>query len=218
MATNGGPNIVTDGSVLALDAASPRSYQGSGTKWNDIVNNNSGTLTNGPTYSSTKSGIITFDNTNDYVALPNSLGYTTQVSAFAWIRVAGNPAGGYHIIFGGQELEISIPTAGSLRVGVYTNTRYVSNHGSGLADGEWHYIGFTFNGSTKTAYIDGTSVGTQAVSGTLTSTFSNRTMGRYGSSTTYYLNGSIASAAIYNRSLTSDEVLQNYNATKHRFK
>ena len=31
-----GPNIVTDGLVLALDTASPRSYPGSGTTINDL--------------------------------------------------------------------------------------------------------------------------------------------------------------------------------------
>jgi hypothetical protein len=40
-----GPNIVRDGLVLALDAASPRSYPGSGTTWYDLSGNgNNGTL------------------------------------------------------------------------------------------------------------------------------------------------------------------------------
>ena len=34
-----------------------------------------------------------------YITLPNNLGYTTQVSAFAWFKAAGTPPGGYHIIF-----------------------------------------------------------------------------------------------------------------------
>ena len=40
MGINRGPVIVTDGLVLALDAASPRSYPGTGTTWKDISGNN----------------------------------------------------------------------------------------------------------------------------------------------------------------------------------
>ena len=47
-----GPKVVTNGLVLSLDAADKNSYPGSGTVWNDLSQNaNSGTLTNGPTYS-----------------------------------------------------------------------------------------------------------------------------------------------------------------------
>jgi hypothetical protein len=158
-----------------------------------------------------------FDGVNDYIQLPNSLGYSTEVSAFAWFRSTGSPGGGYHIIYGGQELEISIPTSGEIRTGVVTNARYVSNHGSGLVDGNWHQVGFTFSGTTKTSYIDGVSVGTQTTAGALTSSFSNRTMGRFGNSTAYYLNGDISIAQIYNRALTAQEIQQNFVATKSRF-
>ena len=36
MGTNYNPQIVTSGLVLALDAANPKSYPGSGTAWNDL--------------------------------------------------------------------------------------------------------------------------------------------------------------------------------------
>jgi hypothetical protein len=158
-----------------------------------------------------------FNGTSDYIDLPDDLGYDNEVSAFAWFKKVGTPAGGYHIIFGGQQLEISVPTSGLLRTGVYTNARYVSNHGTGLVDGNWHYIGFTFDGSTKKSYINGEYVGEQSVSGTLTNTFSFRRMGRYGSSGTYYANGDIPVAKIYNRALTEAEIKQNFNAAKGRY-
>jgi hypothetical protein len=210
--------IVQPGLVLHLDAGVAQSYAGSGTTWTDLSGNgNNGTLTNGPTFHSGNGGSIVFDNVDDYITLPGNLGYTTSVSAFAWFKSVGTPTGGFHIIFGGSELEISVPTAGALRTGIETTARYVSNHGAGLTDGAWHNIGFTFAGTTKTSYIDGNNVGTQTTVGTLTSTFSNRTMGRFGSSTQYYLNGNIAQAQIYNRELTAQEVLRNFNATRPRF-
>ena len=213
-----GPEIAESGLVLELDAGNSKSYPGSGTTWTDLSNNgNTGTLTNGPTYSSANGGSLGFDGVDDYVQLPNSLGYSTEVSAFAWFRSTGSPLGGYHIIYGGVELEISIPTSGEIRTGVYTNVRYVSNHGSGLVDGNWHQVGFTFSGTTKTSYIDGVSVGTQTTAETLTSSFSDRTMGRFGNNSNYYLNGRISNTSIYNRALTAAEVQQNFNATRSRF-
>jgi hypothetical protein len=218
MSAYSGPEIVEDGLVLCLDAANPKSYPGTGTTWFDLSGSgNNGTLVNGPVYSSANGGVIEFDGADDYVSLPNSLGYTTSVSAFAWIKTDGSPSGGFHIVFGGQQLEISIPTSGELRTGVTTNARYVNNLGSGLVDGNWHQIGFTFSGTTKTAYIDSVSVGTQTTAGTLTSSFSSRTMGRFGSSTAYEMNGFISDAKIYNRALTANEIQQNFNATKPRY-
>ena len=67
MATIGGSNIVTNGLVLALDAANRRSYISGSFVWNDISGNrNSGSLINGPTFDSANGGSIVFDGTNDY--------------------------------------------------------------------------------------------------------------------------------------------------------
>ena len=65
-----GPDIVTRGLVLALDAADKRSYPGSGTTWFDLVNSYNGTLTNGLTFDSGNGGSIEFDGTDDFVNGP----------------------------------------------------------------------------------------------------------------------------------------------------
>ena len=47
-----GPNIITDGLVLAVDASNFKSYPGTGTLLNDLSGNGAiGTLTNGPVWS-----------------------------------------------------------------------------------------------------------------------------------------------------------------------
>jgi uncharacterized delta-60 repeat protein len=70
MAFNRGPVIVKEGLVLYIDAANPRSYTGTGSIWSDLSgNNNNGTLTNGPTFSSDKNGAISFDGINDHVVI-----------------------------------------------------------------------------------------------------------------------------------------------------
>ena len=68
MAVLNGPGIITSGLISALDAADRNSYPGSGTTWTDISgNNNNGTLTNGPTFSSTNGGAIVLDGADDYI-------------------------------------------------------------------------------------------------------------------------------------------------------
>ena len=69
MATNGGPNIIEDGLVFAVDAANKKSYPGSGTTWIDLAGSNNGTLTNGPTFDSGNGGSFDFDGADDSVPI-----------------------------------------------------------------------------------------------------------------------------------------------------
>jgi hypothetical protein len=77
--------IISNGLILYLDAGNAASYPGSGTTWTDVSGNiNTGTLTNGPTYSSANGGSIVFDGSNDYVLANNtnlnSLSLTSRFS------------------------------------------------------------------------------------------------------------------------------------------
>ena len=74
----GSPPIVTNGLVLNLDAANMKSYPKSGTTWRDLSGfNNSGSLTNGPTFNSANGGSIVFDGVNDYVGFNTSASIST---------------------------------------------------------------------------------------------------------------------------------------------
>jgi hypothetical protein len=75
MAFSYSPKIVTDGLVLYLDAANPYSYVSGSLNWNDLSRSQlSGSLVNGPTYSSANNGSIVFDGTNDYVNCGSNAG------------------------------------------------------------------------------------------------------------------------------------------------
>ena len=85
------PRIVTSGLVLALDAAERLSYPRTGTTWRDLSgNNNTGTLTNGPTFSAGNMGNIVFDGTNDYVNCGNnsSINLTSYITLSTWTKKA----------------------------------------------------------------------------------------------------------------------------------
>jgi hypothetical protein len=66
--------VVTDGLVLCLDAANPKSYPGSGTTWTDLSGNNiNASLVNGPTYSSSGPENIVLDNADDSIQFTTNL-------------------------------------------------------------------------------------------------------------------------------------------------
>ena len=68
------PSINTTGTILYLDAGYTPSYPRTGTTWNDIGGKtNNATLTNGPTYSSTAGGCITFNGSNQLAPVTSSL-------------------------------------------------------------------------------------------------------------------------------------------------
>lgn len=66
-----GPEIIEDGLVLALDAANPRSYPGSGTVWYDVSGNgNNFQLFNSPSH---VGSYFNFDGINDYAKSINPI-------------------------------------------------------------------------------------------------------------------------------------------------
>ena len=100
----GAGKIITDGLVYSVDASDRNSYPGSGTSWNDLVHENHGTLTNGPTLVSdgTSGNYINLDGTNDYIEVGNvaeikqAINQTFSISF--WTRPVYNA--GYRCVFG----------------------------------------------------------------------------------------------------------------------
>ena len=82
----------------------------------------------------------------------------------------------------------------------------------------WHYWTFTKNVSTgnMSIYLDGTVLVTSNAHTMPISSSVNAYIGATWD-LSGYINSKIATVSIYNKSLTSAEVLQNYNATKNRF-
>jgi len=225
-----GPKIVNDGLVLCLDAANNKSYVGSGTTWNDLSgNNNTGTLTNGPTYTSSFGGGIVFDGTNDYISLGASTLYLPSVSHALeiWVKSpslgSGMNAGGLISITYGIIMQIN---GGNLYYSVYNSdtSAYIisaATTGLNLHDNIWHHIVCTKGTSTFEMYVDGVMKANGSFSGVWSGTniwsAMSATVGSNPNDVYYYLKGSVGLAKIYKRYLNASEVLQNYNATKGRF-
>ena len=226
MAFNYSPKVITNGLVLCLDAANTRSYPGSGTAWNDLSRSgNNGTLVNGPTFNSANGGSIVFDGTDDFVTIPNSTSINitgSSITVSVWVKFQNT--GVYKSILikdapttniAGYQLYIS--NTQQSRWGITTSGGFNFMFGSTLSTNTWYNITGTYNGSTNFLYENAILVNSQSCSGNIVdSSLYSAIMGRYRFSGEP-LNGNIAITQIYNRFLSSTEILQNYNATKTRF-
>jgi len=210
--------IALDGLVLNVDAAKRESYPKTDTTWKDISRNgnNTGTLTNGPTFDSNNGGSIVFDGVDDIVNFgPFSLLTGSNFSLSFWVKLNVNVI-----------TQVPIAKDSQFSIGFF-------NSQISYADGSnWNYSAFgyygTFNTSTwynivavrnnanVTLYSNSSVVIGQSFGGSVTGNANNFYLGAYAGNSSYF-GGNISSMLIYNKSLTSTEVTQNYNALKGRY-
>lgn len=222
--------IVTSGLVVSLDAADKNSYPGSGTIWTDLTgNNNSGSLINGPTFNSANGGSIFTDGTDDYIVTPNAGSATDNYTFSAWfnndnyseekfILTRGKDGFGagwslfISVSAGGTPISAAVPTVPST-VGLYNNisTKVLSLN-------TWYYItGVWRSGVSIGLYINGMfDCETATTRTTLRSSTRAWAFGIHPAAS-IFTSGYTAAAQIYNRALSADEILQDYNAQKSRF-
>lgn len=213
-----GIDIVRSGLTLHVDAASPRSYSGTGTAWNDLSEKkNNATLINGPTYSN---GVLTFDGSNDYAeaASVNSFSGMPGLSLCMWVIINS----GYGTMISKTEVAgttydfvyyAGVSTLGQ-RMFINSDANPYYNSNTYLTPYTWTFISMCYSGSKIDFYLNGQSVFTSASSiGTVNN---NHSLVRIGNFKAEYLNGKSSAVYIYNRYLSSTEILQNYNATKSR--
>jgi hypothetical protein len=227
MGVYGGPNVVEDGLVLALDGGNSKSYPGSGTTWSDLSGNgNNGTLVNGVGYSGSNLGSLVFDGVDDYVNLgATNLSSTLSnltISLFAKIlkvnskqalitSYTSSPQGGWGI----ELLDNNI-----VNIFGFTNTSTADGIASNqiVSLNQILNICFVFSNNTFFLYINGNIENSKVSSFSTIYKTSNVFLGRsISGSPLNYFQGNIAQVSIYNRALTASEIQQNFIATRSRF-
>ena len=221
--------IVTNGLVLNVDAGFTPSYSRSGTTWYDISGSNNGTLTNGPTFNSGDGGGIVFDGVDDYVNCLNNTNITgsnpSTIEVFCKFSSVPNN-------FVNPIIQIGEGTGlGNFRL-LYL--RYVSEeYAQPRLAVAWYTKGFAYDFTPNVNQIynftytdDGTNESKLYINGSLVMTYGGygplltNTNQLYIGKFTYTspnFSGTMYNTKIYNRVLSADEVLQNYNAQKGRF-
>jgi len=225
-----GPRVVTDGLVLALDAADVSSYPGSGTTWTDLSGNgNNGILVNGVGYSN---GSLSFDGVDEYVQF-SSTTISRNGGAFSiWVYVddftnfsAGKTVNSRILVRGDDTYRkmIALYNGGygyenntNSNPGELANQTTPPYSSSAITSGQWINFVMSNGNSQSTFYINGVFDRTLNVSDDL----QLRYIG-YGAfdRTNYpdYLKGNVSNFKIYNRALTASEIQQNFNALRGRF-
>ena len=237
------PRVVTNGLIYYLDAANTRSYSGSGLTANGLIGGINATLVNGVGFSSANNGSFFFDGTNDQISTADiDLTSTNKVTVSCWVKVLNyrevssssnivfefssdynSYTGSFVVAFAdGSGINSSLyPVVLGIRSPGYNYAGYSKTLVNDLS---WHHWGCIFDtslsGNETVLYIDG--VSRAAVITPLQSDNS----GNFGNfklfignrdSSSYPANCNIGQIQVYNRALSAQEVLQNYNATKKRY-
>jgi hypothetical protein len=218
------PIIVTDGLSLYTDAVNTRSYVGSGTSVNGLVSGIGLTLVNGVGFGTTGTKYFILDGTNDNITFstPNP---GTILSIELWAKIKLFNGG---MIFGFNLYDvwtadgrIGFNTAQGDQYGI--SSTQVTN--LGLLNQWKHYV-FEMRSdvpyTNNKIYINSQNQSLSQLLGSEDS--SNRNFNSGNGRISSWLNDNnynipmdLAQFRVYNRALTSQEIVQNYNATKKRY-
>ena len=228
------PNIVTSNLQLEL---LPSSYVGLGTVWDTTVGDTDATLLGSPTYNELSG--FTFNGTSSYGRIPSVNGVTNFTNSQQYtVEIWFNPANGQDNA-GEAELlekwnlnnEPRYPYtirfnegASSMLVAAYDGSIFRSISLSGFPVNTWKQLVavFDFVGDTLTVYRDGVSGGTTSLVGVgqISNTSPVGIAGRVavGTGTLQVpFKGTVGIIRMYDTSLTSAQVLQNFNADKSKY-
>lgn len=211
--------------LLYVDAGNTSSYPGTGTTWTGLSNNSSNaTLVGSPPFTSAgTSSYFTFNglgsNYASTTASKFNVAYTGK-TVFVVARMTGFSTGTFRCLFGTNSGTRNFNTyIYSPSSGVY-QFHYSAGGGGGfsnnlpLTTNQWFVGAVTqTSGGLVTYYFNGVAVGTNSI--TFAQYASNG--GEFIALGDNYWYGDIGMIAVYGQALTSNQIVQNYNALKGRY-
>jgi Concanavalin A-like lectin/glucanases superfamily/PA14 domain len=224
--------VIPNGLVMNVDPSNLYTYPKTGTTVRDLTGNMVGTVGGNMSYNaSIAAGVFTSDGSGDYINFgsnPTNFPASGDISAFLWVRptslnngwnifmskwftdLIGN--GGYadfHFAF--------YPISGTLYQNLYTTNRYNAFGSTPVTINNWYNVGFTISNGNLQFYLNGALDGSvQSNSARTNQTVNMFWVGDARSGVGGFI-GNIGSALIYNRALSHEEVIQNFNATKSKY-
>jgi hypothetical protein len=215
---------------------------GSRTSWFDLSRNNStATLLSSsisssiPQYISLDNRVLKFDGSGSYALIPNIPFNPVGNSDFTisvWVMLNALPSSNPRIISLGSDANnyFNLGTYGGGSPGTYDTFWFEIKKAGTFYGGFWNpsrkyttsqwynLVGTSVNSTNTMAfYINGVSVTGDGVSGGAPNVFNSMLIGTNTSPASIVINGRIPQVQMYNRALTAQEILQNYNTTKTRF-
>jgi hypothetical protein len=219
------PSIVTNGLIMNLDAGNTASYPGSGDNWLDLSGNgNNGSLNGGVVFNPASSGFLVFDGVDNYVTTPVQIEAPTNsnLQTFsAWlVNASGSVFGSSAASNGMSHLRITLDSVGNL---IFFETAYGGASGEGIDS-----VAVTPKIANnivlvKTAaqkydvYLNAEKVLNQVTKKATVNSLFYGGVYYFSSGVGNYHDGKVSNYMIYNRSLTQQEITQNYQAIKNRY-
>jgi hypothetical protein len=218
--------IVTSGLILNYDAGSNLSYQGSGSTWTDLSGLiRHGTITEAVYGGTGSTGYFAFDGSNDVVTSSTFTANVTDKTLAGWVKLSSTSQTGGGLVTletsGGTYFDSIVYNETSNGWGFGSNN-YARTAWSGISEtstSTWVYIAATYSDNNYKLYRNGVLI----LNTTSFTTYNFNAAGnalvgkRHTGGSGAHLAGQISHAAIYNRALTANEVMQNFNAMKGRY-
>lgn len=221
------PNLPVFSNLLVyLDAGNPSSYSGTGTTWTDLRGNENGTLVNGLTYSSDNMGSLTTNGSNDYIRLDTVTGTGTSTQSFSyeiWVNPSDSDGNIMSMSQSNPQTGWNMPPiaadGGKFRGKIWSNSYLYS---PSFVQGNWYQVVLVwdYQNRSQLLYINGNL--SDSESGiTYSSSGSNNYLffgqANPGANNTGNFGGKYGIIRLYNKALTSGEILTNYSADRSRY-
>lgn len=217
--------MVTPGDYTQLN---PRFWPSLGTTrsstqvFSDPLGTNTYTATN-LTYAN--DGTIGFNGSNSIITSPNNTALDTQTPTVeVWVKTNSLNQNGFWFEKGAVNTQYALFQEGTnINWRTYTNPSSFTNlsaSSSNLSTSAWSQVVATYSSGSKVIYVNGVAVASDSTTGTLATNNNGMSIGAYGGtsgSNAYFYNGNIGVVRVYNRALSADEVMQNFNATRGRY-
>jgi len=206
----------SDSGTYIVGTVTYDSYQG----WKDLSSTSTNArLLNGVTYSSSNQGYLAFDNVNDYATVPSSSKFAFGTGDFTletWIRPESF-SNYLHMIALPEQNTFALKaevTSGLIYYYDSSYTTYGSTSGWALTLNAWNHVVFKRESSVGYAFLNGISKGSKSG---FTSNFSAQILNIHNGYGSEFASCGISSVRIYNRALNSNEISQNFNATRSKY-
>jgi hypothetical protein len=223
------PRIVTDGLVLALDAADRNSYTSGSSTWNDVSGNRyNADVYGSPNFSLENSGKIQLDGVDDYIEIPsnanrnNTIKNSTFTIVFNDSRLTTNPGSSTYLYSMSSVFSCLWKRDSETTHYIRVNNVTVQDIDLGTINEDVIYLTLVIDENYITKfYVNGTLRNTHDYSGYAIDYLWNSDL-ELGRRRNFvegpYDEFDYHMISLYNRALSENEVLQNYNALKGRFK